>query len=143
LEYWPDKDQIIHSLRTALIAPDGKLIKLYRGSEWETEDIINDLKKIPAVEQAVEQAATTIAQQPESTGSTHRGFGIIESIDRELARVQIDHEEIKDFMPAMNMPFAVKDKSLLDAVAPGDRVEFLLRADESGMVVIELKKRKP
>jgi protein SCO1/2 len=140
LEYWPDKDQIIHSLRTALIAPDGKLIKLYRGSDWETEDVINDLKNIPAAEQAV----TTIAQQqPNSTGSTHRGVGIIESIDRELARVQIDHEEIKDFMPAMNMPFAVKDKSLLDAVAPGDRVEFLLRADESGMVVIELKKRKP
>jgi Cu/Ag efflux protein CusF len=43
----------------------------------------------------------------------------------------------------MNMPFAVKDRSLLDGLAPGDRVEFLLRADESGMVVIEIKRRKP
>ena len=78
-----------------------------------------------------------------SATGTYRGFGVIESIDKELGQVQIDHEEIKDFMPAMNMPFAVKDRSLLDAVAPGDRVEFLLRADESGMVVIAIKKRKP
>ena len=141
LEYWPDKDQIIHSLRTAIIAPDGKLMKLYHGSDWKTEEVIDDLKKIPV---AAEQAGTIIAQQQaKSAAGTHRGVGVIESIDRELAQVQIDHEEIKNFMPAMNMPFTVKDKSLLDAVAPGDRVEFLLRADESGMVVIELKKRKP
>ena len=140
LEYWTDKDQIIHSLRTAIIAPDGKLMKLYHGSEWKTEEVINEMRNLPAPEQVV---AKRVEPPAKSAGNTHRGFGVVESIDKELARVQIDHEDIKDFMPAMNMPFAVKDKSLLDAVAPGDRVEFLLRADESGMVIIELKKRKP
>ena len=140
LEYWPDKDQIIHTLRTAIIAPDGKLLKIYHGSEWKTEEIINDLRSLPAPEQPAAKIAEKLAK---SATGTHRGFGVIESIDKELGQVQIDHEEIKDFMPAMNMPFAVKDRSLLDAVAPGDRVEFLLRADESGMVVIAIKKRKP
>ncbi|HEX5731696.1 MAG TPA: copper-binding protein [Blastocatellia bacterium] len=140
LEYWPDKDQIIHSLRTAIIAPDGKLLKIYHGSDWKTDDIIKDLRSLPAPEQTSAKIAERLAK---SAKGTHRAFGVIESIDKELGHVQIDHEEIKDFMPAMNMPFPVKDRSLLDAVAPGDRVEFLLRADESGMVVIAIKKRKP
>ena len=140
LEYWPDKDQIIHSLRTAIIAPDGKLLKIYKGSDWTAEEVINDLRSLPAPEQAAVKVAEALAKSAEGT---HRGVGVIESIDKEIGQVQIDHEEIKDFMPAMNMPFEVKDKSILDAVAPGDRVEFLLRADESGMVVIAIKKRKP
>src|ERR1043166_410927 len=37
-------EQVIHSLRTAVISPDGKLIKLYRGNEWKPEEIANDLK---------------------------------------------------------------------------------------------------
>ena len=139
LEYWPDKDQIIHSLRTAIIAPDGKLLKIYHGSEWKTEEIIDDLKSFPAPDQPAAKIAEKLVK---SATGTHRGFGVIESIDKELGQVQIDHEEIKDFMPAMNMPFPVKDRSLLETVEPGDRVEFLLRADESGMVVIAIKKRK-
>ena len=140
LEYWPDKDQIIHTLRTAIIAPNGKLLKIYHGSGWKTDEVINDLRSLPAPEQPAAKIAQKLAK---SAAGTHRGVGVIESMDKEIGQVQIDHEEIKDFMPAMNMPFAVKDKSLLDAVAPGDRVEFLLRADESGMVVIAIKKRKP
>jgi protein SCO1/2 len=37
--------QIIHSLRTAIIGPDGKLLKLYRGNEWKPETIVSDLVK--------------------------------------------------------------------------------------------------
>ncbi|HJQ69581.1 MAG TPA: copper-binding protein [Blastocatellia bacterium] len=140
LEYWPDKDQIIHSLRTAVIAPDRKLAKLYHGSDWKTDDLMNDLRSLPAPEAPAVKIAEKLAK---SATGMHRGVGVVESIDKEMGQVQIDHEEIKDFMPAMNMPFPVKDKALLDAVAPGDRVEFLLRADESGMVVVAIKKRKP
>ena len=38
------KDQMIHTLATALIGPDSKLIKLYRGNEWKFEDVLSDLK---------------------------------------------------------------------------------------------------
>jgi protein SCO1/2 len=37
-------DQVIHSLRTAVISPEGKLVKLYRGNEWKPEEVIADLK---------------------------------------------------------------------------------------------------
>ncbi len=37
---------MIHSLRTAVIDPDGKLVKLYRGNEWKPDQIVSDLKAL-------------------------------------------------------------------------------------------------
>ena len=36
----------MHTLRTAIISPEGKLLKLYRGNEWKPEEIIADLKSL-------------------------------------------------------------------------------------------------
>jgi protein SCO1/2 len=44
LRYWNDGSQIVHSLRTAVISPDGKLVKLYIGNDWKPSDIVGDLK---------------------------------------------------------------------------------------------------
>lgn len=50
LQYYHDtqssQDQIIHSLRTAIISTDGKLVKLYRGNQWKPEEIVADLREI-------------------------------------------------------------------------------------------------
>ncbi|HEX6188424.1 MAG TPA: SCO family protein [Pyrinomonadaceae bacterium] len=40
------KEELIHSLRTAVIDPHGKLVKLYRGNEWKPADIAADLKSL-------------------------------------------------------------------------------------------------
>jgi len=52
LRYYLDpeagNEQVIHSLRTAVIGPDGKLFKLYRGNEWKPAEIVDDLKKLAA-----------------------------------------------------------------------------------------------
>ena len=52
LRYYHDtesgQNQVIHSLRTAVIGPDGKLVKLYRGNEWKPDDIVADLKALGA-----------------------------------------------------------------------------------------------
>ncbi len=42
--FYEEKDQIIHSLRTAVIAPDGRIFKIYRGNEWKTTDVLRDLQ---------------------------------------------------------------------------------------------------
>jgi protein SCO1/2 len=44
LMYQAEKDQIIHSLRTAVVTPEGKLLKVYRGNEWKPEEVLNDLR---------------------------------------------------------------------------------------------------
>jgi protein SCO1 len=50
LRYFHDtesgQDQVIHSLRTAVIGPDGKLFKLYRGNEWKPAEIVSDLQSL-------------------------------------------------------------------------------------------------
>jgi Cu/Ag efflux protein CusF len=71
---------------------------------------------------------------------TYRGIGVVEAVDRDLATVRINHEDIEDFMPAMSMPFRVKDKALLDAAAPGDRVEFSIQDSSDGMFLAAIKK---
>jgi protein SCO1/2 len=43
-----DDDQVIHSLRTAIVSGDGKLLKLYRGNEWKPEEVLGELKSISA-----------------------------------------------------------------------------------------------
>lgn len=46
LNYWPEKKQVIHGLRTALITPDGKVFKVYRGNEWVPEEVVKDIEKL-------------------------------------------------------------------------------------------------
>jgi protein SCO1/2 len=46
LEYWPERDQIIHGLRTAIIGPDGKVVKVYRGNEWKPEQVVKELESM-------------------------------------------------------------------------------------------------
>src|SRR5258708_7958530 len=49
--------------------------------------------------------------------------GVVRKVKAESGEVTISHEEIPGFMGKMTMPFAVKDKSVLDDVEPGDEVE--------------------
>jgi len=50
LRYFHDtesgQDQVIHSLRTVVISPDGKVFKLYRGNEWKPAEIVGDLQSL-------------------------------------------------------------------------------------------------
>jgi protein SCO1/2 len=46
--------------------------------------------------------------------------------------VTIKHEDVKNFMPGMTMPFTVKDRALLSGKAPGDLVTATLVVAEVG-----------
>jgi protein SCO1/2 len=48
LMYKAEGNQVIHSLRTAVVTPEGKLLKIYRGNEWKPDEVLSDLKKLPA-----------------------------------------------------------------------------------------------
>jgi len=45
LRYYEGGDQIIHGLRTVIVAPDGKFYKVYRGNEWKPAEAVSDLNK--------------------------------------------------------------------------------------------------
>jgi protein SCO1/2 len=44
LSYDKEQDQIVHSLRTALLDPSGKIAFVYTGNAWRPDDVIRDLK---------------------------------------------------------------------------------------------------
>lgn len=46
LSYKQEGKEIVHSLRTAVIAADGKLYKMYRGNEWKPAEVLNDLRDL-------------------------------------------------------------------------------------------------
>ncbi|HVG32057.1 MAG TPA: SCO family protein [Pyrinomonadaceae bacterium] len=46
LTYMQESDQIVHSLKTAIIAPDGRVYKLYSGNDWKPEEVLSDLRTL-------------------------------------------------------------------------------------------------
>jgi protein SCO1 len=46
LSYWNDHGQIVHALVTALIGPDGKVLKIYPGNGWQPSDVLSDLRNL-------------------------------------------------------------------------------------------------
>ena len=70
---------------------------------------------------------------------TFEVYGTVRAIDSTNKTLRIAHEEIPGYMPAMAMPFPVKDLTLLQKVAPGDRVRFDLTVtrDDSWIARIE------
>ena len=46
LAYVPEGGQIVHSLRTVLVAPDGKIAAQYSGNDWTPAEVETELKKL-------------------------------------------------------------------------------------------------
>ena len=42
LSYNQNQGQIVHTLRTVLVGPDGKIVKVYSGNEWKVDEVAND-----------------------------------------------------------------------------------------------------
>ena len=57
--------------------------------------------------------------------------GRVESLDFKRKRVTVAHEEIKNYMEAMTMSFAVKDENKLQELKSGDEVRATLVHDYS------------
>ncbi len=55
--------------------------------------------------------------------------GKIVAVDKQTRSLSIAHEDIKDYMPAMTMPFQVKDDWVLEIASPGKQISALLIVD--------------
>src|SRR4051794_1088864 len=75
---------------------------------------------------------TTARVSPPSDAREYRLVGTVRDVKEESGQVIIHHENIDGFMPAMTMPFALKDRSLFDDLRPGDEVEGKLRVEYEG-----------
>ncbi|MFN2530993.1 MAG: SCO family protein [Pyrinomonadaceae bacterium] len=46
LRYFADSDQIVHGLRTAVVGPDGRVVKVYRDNQWKPEEVLRILTSL-------------------------------------------------------------------------------------------------
>jgi Cu(I)/Ag(I) efflux system periplasmic protein CusF len=69
--------------------------------------------------------------------------GEVRKIDKEQSKITLKHGEIKNLdMPAMTMVFAVKDKAMLDKLAPGDKVKFKAVNEAGKLTVTDIQPAK-
>ena len=65
--------------------------------------------------------------------------GLVLRIEPDRQTVTISHREIRGYMPAMTMPFRVKNAAELSGLAPGARVQFQLKVTKRGALVRNLR----
>ena len=70
----------------------------------------------------------------------YNGKGVVTKLDLKLGSLEIDHEEIKDLMPAMRMEFFVSDKKLLDGLKVDDKINFVVRYKHPTETIVDIKK---
>ena len=65
-----------------------------------------------------------------------RADGEVRKVDKDAGKVTLRHGEIRNLdMPPMTMVFVVKDKVMLDALKPGDKVKFKA-VDVGGQLIL-------
>ena len=75
-----------------------------------------------------------------AAGTTHKGVGLVKSVNAADGTVTLAHEPIKSMnWPAMTMGYKVKDKAMLDKVKPGDKVEFTFVQAGSGYLITDMR----
>lgn len=79
---------------------------------------------------------------PVVIGKPYPGTGVITIINLKEGWVEINHEAIEGLMPAMQMEWSVKDRSLLRNIQVGDKVEFVVVETGKGEIITEMKSVK-
>ena len=80
---------------------------------------------------------------PAVLGKPYPGTGIVKILNPKEGWVEIEHEEIKDLMPAMTMEFWVRNPSIMKGIGVGDKVDFVVVEDSKGQYLTELRKAAP
>ena len=83
-----------------------------------------------------------IKSQPAAIlGKPYPGKGVVKLINRKEGWIEIDHEEIVDLMPAMEMEWFVEKPSLLNGLNVGDKVSFtIVETKEKGQILTSISK---
>ena len=85
--------------------------------------------------------ATPVQYPSPVIGQPYPGIGVVKLINFKEGWIEIQHEEIKGLMPAMEMEWWVKDRSLLKSVSVGDRVDFTVVETGKGEYIISIKRK--
>jgi len=74
---------------------------------------------------------------------TVHGVGVVTNVDPQAGRLTINHEDIEDFMGAMEMSYPVASVGLLRDLKPGDKVHFVIKRQNGTIVDLSLTNGGP
>ena len=79
-------------------------------------------------------------KQQDGKAMTHQATGVVKKVDAANGKVTLSHEPVKSLnWPAMTMGFSVKDKTLLDKLAVGKKVNVEFVQQGADYVVTAVK----
>ncbi len=88
-------------------------------------------------------AASAQPTQMEMANSPSLTDGEVKKIDKEQGKITLKHGAIKHMdMPGMTMVFSVKDKTMLDTVKAGEKVQFMVVEEGGKMTVTQIQAGK-
>jgi Cu(I)/Ag(I) efflux system periplasmic protein CusF len=88
-------------------------------------------------------ASAQTASAAPATPMAEMSDGEIRKVSKDTGKLTIKHGEIKNLdMPPMTMVFTAKDPAMLDKVAVGDKVRFVVIEEDGKMVVTEIHPAK-
>jgi len=87
-----------------------------------------------------ETNSQTAQQQPDAGVKRYQLTGRVIALDKPNKSLTVDGDEIPGFMSAMQMPYDVKDPSLMDKLSPGDKIsaEVVVKGDDSWLENIKV-----
>ena len=80
------------------------------------------------------------SETQEATARHYEVRGIIRSVAPGRRSVDVQHEDIRGFMPSMTMPFAVRDSKQISGMRIGDAISFRLTVTDNDSWIDEIKK---
>ena len=69
--------------------------------------------------------------------------GVVREALSDEGKLMIEHEDVPGLMPAMTMPFRVKDPTEAEDLKPGDGVAFTLTLGEGGTSIAQIRRIDP
>jgi Cu/Ag efflux protein CusF len=99
-----------------------------------------EAETVPAPREADSNTSAGSTKVELPANGNYPGKGVVTKINDANGSIELDHEKIDGVMPAMKMEFNVRDKSQMNGLKVGDKVDFTLEYKDRHEIITEIKK---
>ena len=89
---------------------------------------------------ALSPAACDRSHKPDAAARHYETRGIVRGFSPDRTTIEIQHENIPGFMPAMTMPFSVRDRKEIADLKIGEAISFRLAVTEKDLWIDSVRK---
>ena len=99
------------------------------------------VSSVPTTQATPTATPASMIQHGNPEAKTYNGTGVVKEVNLVNSTLVVDHEEIKGLMPKTEMGFAVREKSDLEKLKVGDKVNFVLEVNSGKYTVVSVGKK--